>query len=55
MKLGVQTTRSTRPPPLPYPVCLKQTEIYGTVASSPRAATDRLLGCVGMVRVDTNY
>ena len=28
---------------------------YETVASSPRAVTDRLLGCVGTVRIDTNY
>ena len=32
-----------------------ETLIYGTVASSPRAAADRFRGCLGTVRIDTNY
>ena len=40
-----------------YPclIYFKQIRIYGTVASSPRAVTNRLLGCVGTVRIGTNY
>ena len=41
----------------PFPTLLTSdvNRIFGTVASSPRAVTDRLLGCVGTVRIDTNY
>jgi len=39
--------------PFPTHLFFKNKFVYGTVASSPRAATDRLLGCVGTVRIDT--
>ena len=41
-----------------HPVPREGKSFFGTVASSPsgaRAVTDRLLGCVGTVRIDTNY
>ena len=41
--------------PLPTLMAERHIRIFGTVASSPRAVTDRLLGCVGTVRIDTNY
>ena len=41
--------------PLPTLVLSDRTRIFGTVASSPRAAADRLLGCVGTARIDINY
>ena len=41
--------------PFPTLIVFNTIRIYGTVASSPRAVTDRLLGCVGTVRIDTNY
>ena len=41
--------------PFPTLIVFNTIRIYGTVASSPRAVTDRLLGCVGTVRMDTNY
>ena len=56
---GKWTLRSSRRGwgvnPLPTLVTWHVTRIYETVASSPRAVTDRLLGCVGTVRIDTNY
>ena len=35
--------------PLPTHLFFKNKFVYGTLASSPRAVTDRLLGCVGTV------
>ena len=32
-------------------IILEDDRTYGTVASSPRAVTDRLLGCMGTVRI----
>ena len=43
------------PPPLTLLLFSKNKFVYGTVASCPRAVIDRLLGCVGTVRIDTNY
>ena len=49
---GARVTWYVNLNPLPSLVLSDRTRIYGTVASSPRAVTDRLLGCVGTVRVD---
>ena len=43
--------------PIPLPTLNSYSEfrIYDPVTSSPRAVTDRLLGCVGTVRIYNNY